>query len=219
MLKNVEIALASIKGALLAKDGIISKIRHQISMQEKAKQASERLREIVINQAQKSKQTVTTAQGEQEKAIGAVNKMVKFSTILITAIGIGAIILGIAFGSWIYRSVSKPLSELIWGADQIAQGDLTCAKTEYTKDEIGLVHKSMCKMIENLREIVGKMKTFTGTLASSSEELSATATSLEKSSNDQDAQIEQSATAMTEMAQTTLDVAKMLLILQRLHRR
>jgi len=208
MLKNVEIALASIKGALLAKDGIISKIRHQISMQEKAKQASERLREIVINQAQKSKQTVTTAQGEQEKAIGAVNKMVKFSTILITAIGIGAIILGIAFGSWIYRSVSKPLSELIWGADQIAQGDLTCAKTEYTKDEIGLVHKSMCKMIENLREIVGKMKTFTGTLASSSEELSATATSLEKSSNDQDAQIEQSATAMTEMAQTTLDVAK-----------
>ena len=208
MLRNVKIALASIKEALLAKDGIISKIRHQILMQEKAKQASERLREIVMNQAQKSKQTVTTAQGEQEKAIGTVNKMVQFSTILITAIGIGAIILGIAFGSWIYRSVSKPLSELIWGADQIAQGDLTCAKTEYAQDEIGLVHKSMCKMIENLREIVGKMKTFTGTLASSSEELSATSTSLEKNSNDVHVQIEQSATAMTEMAQTTLDVAK-----------
>ncbi|MEW6740033.1 MAG: methyl-accepting chemotaxis protein [Nitrospirota bacterium] len=208
ILRNAENALALIKGVLLARDGIIAKIRHQINMTEKALQATERLREIVLKQAAKGKETVTAAQGEQEKSIGTVNKMVRFSTILIAAIGIGAIVFGIAFGTWIYRSVSKPLNELIWGADQIAQGNLTCARTEYTKDEIGMVHKSMCKMIENLREIVGKMKTSTGTLASSSEELSATATSLEKGSHEQHGQIEQSATAMTEMSQTTLDVAK-----------
>ena len=207
-LKGVEGAFTSIRGVLLAKDGIIAKIRYQINMKEKALQATERLREIVLKQAAKGKETVTAAQGEQEKAIGTVNKMVRFSTILIAAIGIGAVIFGIVFGTWIYRSVAKPLNELIWGADQIAQGNLTCARTEYTKDEIGMVHKSMCKMIENLREIVGKMKTSTGTLASSSEELSATAISLEKGSHEQHSQIEQSATAMTEMSQTILDVAK-----------
>ncbi len=66
----------------------------------------------------------------------------------------------------------------------------------------------MCTMVTNLKEIVGKIRTATGSLASSSEELSATATSLEKGSHEQHAQIEQSATAMTEMSQTTLDVAK-----------
>ncbi|BCB96443.1 hypothetical protein JZK55_13650 [Dissulfurispira thermophila] len=208
ILRNAEGALSSIKGVLLARDGIIAKIRHQINMREKALQATEKLREIVLKQADKSKQTVTAAQGEQEKAIGTVNKMVRFTTILIAVISMGAVIFGIAFGTWIYRSVAKPLNELIWGADQIAQGNLACARTEYTKDEIGMVHKSMCKMIENLREIVGKMKTSTETLASSSEELSATAISLEKGSHEQNAQIEQSATAMTEMSQTTLDVAK-----------
>ncbi len=208
ILRNAESVLTSIKGVLLARDGIIAKIRHHINMREKALQATEKLREIVLKQAQKSKETVTAAQGEQEKAIGTVNKMVRFSTILIAAIGIGAIVFGIAFGTWIYRSISKPLNELIWGADQIAQGNLTCARTEYTRDEIGMVHKSMCRMIENLREIVGKMKTSTETLASSSEELLATASEIENSSNQQMLQVEQSATAMTEMSQTIVDVAK-----------
>lgn len=208
ILTDVESALTSIKGALLSKDGIIAKIRHQINMREKALQATEKLREIVLKQAQKGKETVTAAQGEQEKAIGTVNKMVRFSTILIVAIGIGAVIFGIVFGIWIYRSISKPLNELIWGAEQIAQGNLACSKTEYTRDEIGLVHKSMCKMIDNLRGIVGKMKTSTEILASSSEELSATAITIEQGSNQQMLQIEQSATAMAEVSQTIVDVAK-----------
>jgi len=208
ILHNTQSALSSVRSLLFAKDGIIAKIRRQISMKEKALQATERLREIVLKQAEKSKQTVTAAHGEQEKSIGNVNKMVRFSTILITVIGIGAVVFGIAFGTWIYRSVSRPLNELIWGAEQIAKGDLTCARTEYSNDEIGMVYRSMCKMIENLRGIVGKMKTSTSTLASSSEELSATATTLERGSHEQTSQIEQSATAITEMSQTTMDVAK-----------
>ena len=208
ILRNVENVLTSIKGVLLAKDGIIAKIRHQINMREKALMATKRLDEIVLKQAQKGKETVTTAQGEQEKAIGTVNKMVRFSIILIAAIGVGAVIFGIVFGTWVYRSVSKPMNELVWSADQISQGNLLCAKKEYSKDEIGVVHKSMCKMINNLQEIVGKMKTSTEMLASSSEELSATASTIEEGSNQQRIQVEQSATAMTEMSQTIIDVAK-----------
>jgi methyl-accepting chemotaxis protein len=207
-LEGVKMTLNSVNILLFAKDGVIAKIRHQISMKEKAVEVGNKLREIVFEQAEAGKKNVTIAQGEQEKAIGTVNRMVRFSTILIAAISMGAVIFGIAFGTWIYRSVSKPLNELIWGADQISQGNLTCAKTEYTKDEIGSVQKSMCGMIENLGEIVGKIKTSTETLASSSEELAATATSLEKGSHEQRGQIEQSAAAMTEMSQTTIDVAK-----------
>jgi methyl-accepting chemotaxis protein len=63
-------------------------------------------------------------------------------------------------------------------------------------------------MIDNLSGIVGRIKTSTGTLASNSQELSATAVSVEKGSYEQTLQIEQSATAMTEMSQVTLEVAK-----------
>lgn len=208
ILTNVENAITSIRNILLAKDGVIAKIRYQIKMKEKALQITEKLKEVVLKQSQQSKETVTTAQIEQEQAIATVNKMARFSTILIAAIGIGAAVFGIVFGIWVYRSISKPLNDLMLGAEQIAQGNLISSKNVYTNDEIGMVKKSMSKMVDNLREIVGKIKTSTETLASSSEELSVTATSFEKGFNQQHGQIEQSATAMTEMAQTTLDVAK-----------
>ena len=208
ILINAEGALNSIKGVLLARDGVIAKIRHDLNMREKALQATGKLRDIVLKQAEKGKQTVTTAQGEQEKAIGTVNKMVRFSTILIAAIGIGAAVFGIAFGTWVYRSIARPLNDLIGISNDVANGDLTTEICARPVDEIGTVQSSMCTMVTNLKEIVGKIRTSTGSLASSSEELLATATSLEKGSNEQTSQIEQSATAMTEMSQTTLDVAK-----------
>ncbi|MDA8214088.1 MAG: HAMP domain-containing protein, partial [Nitrospiraceae bacterium] len=183
-LEGVKGALNPIKGLLLARDGIIAKIRHQLTMREKALQATERLREIVLKQAEKGKKTVTTAQGEQEKAIGTVNKMVRFSTILIVAISIGAVVFGIAFGTWVYRSIAKPLNDLVGISNDVAKGDLTSEICARPGDEIGTVQTSMCTMVTNLKEIVGKIRTSTGSLASSSEELSATATSLEKGSNE-----------------------------------
>lgn len=207
-LDGVKVTLNSIRAMLLASDGIIAKIRHQLTMKEKALQATDRLNEIVIKQAQKSKETVTFAQGEQERAIAMVNKMVRFSTILISAIGIGAIVFGIAFGTWVYRSIAKPLHELIGISEQVAKGDLTSEVCARSEDEIGTVQLSMCKMVSNLKDIVGKIRTSTESLASSSEELSATATTIEKGSHEQVMQVEQSATAMTEMSQTILDVAK-----------
>ena len=208
MLQNAQIALSSVRSLLFAKDGIIAKIRHQIDMKEKALNATERLREIVIKQAEMGKQTVTSAQGEQEKAIATVNKMVRFSTMIIAAIGLGAVVFGIAFGTWIYRSIARPLNELIGISNDVAKGDLTSEICARPVDEIGTVQSSMCTMVSNLKDIVGKIRTSTASLASNSEELSATANTLKKGSSEQANQIEQSATAITEMSQTTLDVAK-----------
>ena len=208
MLRESEVGLKSVKVILFERDGIISKIRRQMEMREKALQADARLRAVVLKQAGKSKETVTTAQGEQEKAIGTVNRMVRFSMALIGAISIGAVVFGIAFGTWVYRSIAKPLNRLMHISDEVAGGDLKSEITVDTRDEVGIVQSSMAKMVGNLRGIVGKIRSATESLASSSEELSATAVALEKGSDEQTGQIEQSATAMTEMSQTTLDVAK-----------
>jgi methyl-accepting chemotaxis protein len=210
-IKKLQIAkgsLDAVKNLLFAKDGVIAKVRQQLAMRTKAAQAIENLRIIVLKQAEEGKKTVSTAQGEQEKAIGTVNKMVRFSTLTIGAISIGSILFGILFGIWVYRSISRPLSQLMKVADEVSNGNLAYIIPKSSSDEIGVVQTSMAKMVGNLKEIVGKITASTSRLASSSEELSATATVIDKGSREQTSQVEQSATAMDEMSQTTLDVAK-----------
>jgi len=201
-------ALGSIKGTLLAQDGIINKIREQMNIKEKVLESAEKLREIVFKQAEKGKETVASAKGEQEKAIGVVNKMVNVSTVLVWAISVGATIFGIVFGIWVYKSIANPLHQLMKVSDEVANGDLKCMISANNNDEVGAVQASVTKMVTNLRDIVGRMLNATSNLASSSEELSATANLLDQGSHDQNIQIEQSSTAMMEMSQTIMEVAK-----------
>jgi methyl-accepting chemotaxis protein len=208
MLTNALSGTGSMKGLLFAGDGIVAKVRNQLAMKEKARDAMEGLRSIVLRQAEAAKKTMATARGAQEQSIVEVNSMVRNSTMLVIIIGVIAVAFGIGFGAWIYRSISKPLSRLISVTDEIASGNLTHEVYARANDEIGRVEASVAKMVQNLKEIVGKIRLAASGLASSSEELSATARSLNQGSGEQAAQVEQAAGAMVEMSQTTDEVAK-----------
>lgn len=208
LLRGADAALGSIANLLFVKDGVVAKLRNRLDMVAKADEAAKKLREVVAQQAEKGKKTVSIAQGDQEKAVATVNRMVRFSITLIAAIGIGAILFGILFGAWIYRSIAHPLNQLIGAAEQVAKGDLSLHLDKSGNDEVGKVQSSMGTMVDNLQGIVGKIKDATQSLASSSEELSATSNALERGAEDQNSRVEQSAAAMTEMTQTTMDVAR-----------
>ena len=207
ILKGAVSALSTIRSELYAGDGIVTALKKRISSTEQTVKGGEKLREIVLKQSEKGKETVTTARGEQEKAIAEVNRMVKVSIILLVAIGVAAGVIGILFGIWVFRSVSRPLADLIRVADSVAGGDLQTGSIRHSSDEFGQVQASMEKMVLNLRDMAGKISGSTATIAGSSEELSATAGELEKNSRTQTCQIEQSVTAMTEMVQTIQDVS------------
>lgn len=208
ILHSAEGALASIHSLLFVKDGVITKIRNRLDMEQKSAAATGKLREIVLKQAEKGKQTVSVAQVDQEKAITAVNRMVRFSTFLIGGIGIGAVLFGILFGVWVYRSISRPLGQLLKVSQEVANGDLAVQIDRRTGDEVGRVQAATAEMVENLRAMVAKIKDATTSLASSSERMSATASALQRGSDEQTSRIDQSATAMTEMTQTTMEVAR-----------
>ncbi len=208
MLANALSGIGSMKGLLFAGDGIVAKVRNYLAMKEKARLAMEDLRGIVLRQAEAAKKTMATARGAQEQSIIDVNNMVKYSMTLVIIIGMIAVAFGIGFGAWIYRSISAPLSRLISVTDKIASGNLTHDTATHANDEIGRVEASVGKMVQNLKEIVGKIRIAASGLASSAEELSATARSLDQGSGEQAAQVEQAAGAMVEMSQTTEDVAK-----------
>lgn len=206
VLHGVTSSLGSVQNMLFSSDGIVATLKQRFEMEQRAVQVTQKLRSIVLSQAEKGKETVTAARGDQEKAIASVNKMVKSSISLLVAISIAAAIIGIAFGVWVFRSVSRPLGQLIQVSESVAGGNLHVGAMQHSSDEFGQVQNSMEKMVGNLREMAGKISDSTTTVATSAEELSATAGQLEENSSSQSQQIEQSVTAMTEMTQTIQDV-------------
>ncbi len=200
--------IGSMKTLLFADDGIVNEIRNELTMKEKAVKTMEAVRGIVLREAEEAKKTMATAKGVQEQSIIDVNRMVRLSTILIIVIGALAVAFGIGFGAWIYRSISRPLGRLVNVADEISSGDFSREMAVTAKDEIGRVESSMAKMVVSLKDIMGKIRASTETLASSSEELSATARSVDKGSEEQSIQMEQAAGAMVEMSRTTEEMAR-----------
>jgi len=208
MLRSAAGALTGIQGMLLNENGIVATLKKRFEMEQKAVQSALKLREIVIKQAEKGKESVSTARGEQEKAIASVNKIVKTSITLLVIISIAAAVAGIVIGAWVFKSVSSPLAQLITVSDHVAGGDLKEVQLRSTNDEFGKVLSSMGAMVTNLREMAGKISRSTATVANSADELANTAGELENDSTSQTSQIEQSVTAMTEMVQTIQDVSQ-----------
>ncbi len=209
--KVLAAALASvrgIRGEIFSEHGIVATLKKRMETEAIAQKLADRLREVVAAEAAKGKETVTAAQGEQDKAVTSVNKIVRQSIAGLIIISAVAAIIGILFGIWIFRSVSNPLTGLIGMSKDVASGDLRNHDSIHSNDEFGSVQDSVHSMVNNLRDMAGKISNATATVASSAEELSATAAELEKNSALQSGQIEQSVTAMTEMTQAIQDVAR-----------
>ncbi|MBI5140674.1 MAG: methyl-accepting chemotaxis protein [Nitrospirae bacterium] len=208
ILKTVEDSFSSIQSAMFAEGGILSKIHNRIDRNREAAAITDRIRNAVVKQARSGSETVSSAQSDQEQAIGEVNRRVSSSTFLIGAIGIGAIIFGIFFGTWVYRSIARPVGQLIRVSDDVADGNLKTEIATDSSDEIGVVQSSMARMVGNLREMIGSLGGAIEGLASSSDELSTTAASLENGAATQTDQVEHAATAITQMSQTSDDMSR-----------
>jgi len=207
ILKGVVATLGGIHNDLNAADGIINTLKKRIAANDQTIKSGDKLREVVLKQAAKGKESVSTAKGEQEKAIGTVNKMVKNSIILLIAIGSVAAVIGTFFGVWSFRSVINPLTALVGVATSVAEGNLHVRDIKNSNDEFGQVQDAMDKMVHNLRDMVGRITDTTTTVANSSQELASTASELERNSQTQTNGIETTVTAMTEMVQTIQDVS------------
>jgi methyl-accepting chemotaxis protein len=103
--------------------------------------------------------------------------------------------------------LANPLAFVTRQTGEIAGGDLTVRIDYDREDEIGLLARGFNSAVTNLNSILGKVKSATEIMASSSEELSATTGQLSVGAKAQAQQTEQTASAMTQMSQTIIDVA------------
>jgi methyl-accepting chemotaxis protein len=94
------------------------------------------------------------------------------------------------------------------GISSLAQGDLSSEIKIKGNDEFALMAVDFNNMLVRLREMVARINGITVTLASSSEESSATASQIASGTEEQLAQIEQGVTATTEVSRTIMEVAQ-----------
>lgn len=122
--------------------------------------------------------------------------------------GLLALLMGSAVATFITRSVTGPIRSAIAAADSVAQGDLTITLTVERQDEVGQLLASLREMIDNLRRIASATVDASASLASNARQVSSTTSEIAAGIVQQFEEIDQSASATTEMSQTLVDVSR-----------
>jgi methyl-accepting chemotaxis protein len=128
--------------------------------------------------------------------------------IMIDGLGIAALLISVLVTFWIIGSITKPLNEAVDVAAKIADGDLTIQIEDTGKSETGLLLNAMKLMSDKLKRVLSDVKQASASVASGSEQLSASSEEITRTMTDQSNRTSQIATSSEEMSQTVLDIAK-----------
>ncbi|MEA9436513.1 methyl-accepting chemotaxis protein [Aeromonas caviae] len=108
---------------------------------------------------------------------------------------------------WLTRSIVVPLADAVDVAERIAQRDLTQAVQVTGQDEPAMLLRALSRMQEGLRETIQRIAASSDQLASPSEELYAVTEDTNRGLHQQNAEIEQAATAVNQMTAAVEEVA------------
>ncbi|WP_217874969.1 methyl-accepting chemotaxis protein [Pseudoalteromonas shioyasakiensis] len=118
-----------------------------------------------------------------------------------------ATLIAIAVAAVTVSRITKPLSEVNRILDIVASGDMTQRLDDSAKDEFGELSRSCNTLIESLRTLIQGIISRSTQLAAASEETSAITEESSQAIRNQQAQVEQAATATTEMSSTSQAVS------------
>ena len=132
----------------------------------------------------------------------------QITSIIIVVFGVSAFVVAVLVAFWIIASITKPLNEAVATADLIAAGDLTVRIENTGTSETGQLLAAMKTMVDKLKGVMGDIKQASASVASGSEELSASSEEITRTMTDQSNRSSQIATSAEEMSQTVIDIAK-----------
>ncbi len=140
----------------------------------------------------------------------------KMSIISIVVISLVSIILAmIVVYTLIKKTIIKPIDVIRLAMDKVANYDLNLdeektkvAKYINNKDEIGVMLRSIDKMVDNLKAIVGNITAHAGNTAATAEELTATAQNTNESAREVANAVTNIADGATGQAQDTMQAAQ-----------
>jgi methyl-accepting chemotaxis protein len=134
---------------------------------------------------------------------GAENGTLISSTRWITSgAGLLAVILSAVAGLWLVRSVTRPLLQAVYVADEVAKGDLTHTINTSGHDEIADLIRGMAKMQDSLSTVVNRVRISSDHLATASAEIASGNADLSSRTETQASALEETAASMEELGAT-----------------
>nr|WP_053150215.1 methyl-accepting chemotaxis protein [Pseudomonas sp. P97.38] len=142
-----------------------------------------------------------------ESAQDAARQEASARTILYSGIAI-AFVAALLLGMFISRVISQPIAVALDCAERIAQGDLTQHITRRRRDEAGQLLSALGDMQASLKTTLQQIASASDQLASAAEELTAVTDDGSRALIRQNDEIQQAATAVTEMTSAVEEVAR-----------
>lgn len=142
-----------------------------------------------------------------EGAVAATDLASSAKTSLYTGIGL-AFVAAILLGLFISRLISKPIAYAVSSAKSIAGGDLTQRIVSTGRDEAGQLLSALDDMQSSLKNTIQQIASASEQLASAAEELTAVTDNGSRGLVRQNDEIQQAATAVTEMTSAVEEVAR-----------
>jgi len=134
--------------------------------------------------------------GEQVRTDGQIAIM---STLVLSSIAaLAAIVIGVV----ITRSITTPVNRAVEVARTVAAGDLTSRITVTSKDEIGMLLTSLSAMNDNLKHIVGEVRSGIEEIATATTEVANGNMDLSSRTEEQASALEETASSMEELTST-----------------
>ncbi|AKL96899.1 methyl-accepting chemotaxis sensory transducer [Clostridium aceticum] len=166
-----------------------ARIAEFTAARERVEQGIERLLDYNISSASTKAQQNTTDFNRQ-------------STIMITIVILG-VLLAIALGLFIANIISKPLAEIVEGANRIAEGDLDVGMNIHTRDEVGTLAEAFKTMTENINEVMTNISAAAEQVASGSKQMSDSSMALSEGATEQASSIEELTASLEEISAQT----------------
>src|SRR5450830_1898675 len=127
---------------------------------------------------------------------------------LVIGLLVVTVILTVVLAAVLTRSITAPISEALVVAERIAGSDLSREIGISGRDEAGRLLAALAKMQSNLRETIARIADSSTQLASASEEMTAVTEDASRGLVRQNDEVNQAATAVTEMSAAVDEVAR-----------
>ncbi|NQZ20890.1 MAG: methyl-accepting chemotaxis protein [Colwellia sp.] len=199
-------ALEELTGLINSKDGIFA---HKDKQLLALKTATENLSAAESDIKQANDILAKQVNLANQTAIAAgnlVNEKVSEGNTQTTLIAIGSIIAAIAIAWFTLISITRPLSRVNKMLNIVASGDLSHKLDESGKDEFAELSRNCNLLIDSLRNLIQGIVSRSTQLATAAEETSAVTAQSTTAIAEQRSQVEQAASATTQMSSTSQSV-------------
>jgi len=156
--------------------------------------------------------TIDNMAAVQEASVGQYyeqsRKLISKVNIIIIISSAVAILFLIILASIIIRSIKGPIDMVVKMASLAASGDLTCRINLASRDEMGSMTGELNKMLANFSGACSNFSTGSNDISAHAEKLLASSNALFKGTEEQSDQVKQLTAGLTEMVQTSEEMAR-----------